>query len=544
MPRELMAIFSILPLKYKILSIALISALGFASYIAYHFKATQTNDQSLERIQTVNYPILEKVGVIWLELFAARSAMQDAISESEPELVKKAITHQQIIIELLDQITKAAPLYRNTTDKLNQQLDTYIQTTSKLTLGMIEGNMALAEVRQLAKGMNRDYSAFSDSLKEFRKVAHVDFAERLEAAKQEGRLSLTTGMIIALVIVFLICIVSLVIANAITSNLNRIIKELEGMAAGKGDLTVRLETTAQDEIGTLVNRFNAFATHLQLMIKVLANLALGVTKGTEDVQRIAQHTREGIENQQSKIHQVATAITQMAQTSIEVSSNAGQASDATQQANTESESSQQIVQQNIQGISTLASNIENAQSVIQALANEVEKIASASQDIGNIAEQTNLLALNAAIEAARAGEQGRGFAVVADEVRTLAGRTAESTSEIGNIVQSLLENASQAVEVMEQSKNQAEEAVNQSKNTGLSLNNILQSIATINQMNELVSISAKEQSSVAEEVSENIVRINSFSEQTVDNAQSTAEATKKLSEQAEQLKTIVNEFKV
>ena len=134
--------------------------------------------------------------------------------------------------------------------------------------------------------------------------------------------------------------------------------------------------------------------------------------------------------------------------------------------------------------------------------------------------------------------------MVADEVRTLAGRTAESTSEIGNIVQRLLENASQAVDVMEQSKNQAENAVNQSKNTGVSLESILRSIATINQMNDLVSTSAKEQSNVAEEVSENIVRINSFSEQTVDNAQATAQATQKLSEQAEQLKAIVNEFKV
>lgn len=539
-----MAIFKRLSLKYKIFSIALISALGFASYVAYHFDATQTNDQRLERIQMVNYPILEKVGVIWLELFAARSALQDAISESETSLITQAKNHQKTIEKLLLTVETLAPQYQTNTQTLKGQLKTYIDTASKLTLGLINGEMELGNMRQLAQKMNQDYTAFSTSLKAFRTQAHEDFAQRLDQAKKDSQLSLTTGMIIACVIVLLICIGSLVIANGITSNLFKIIRELEGMATGKGDLTVRLETKAQDEIGTLVNRFNAFATHLQLMIKVLANLALGVTQSTEDVRRIAQHTHEGIENQQSEIQQVATAITQMAQTSMEVSSNAGQASQATQQANDESQSSQQVVQQNIQGISTLAGNIENAQTVIQALANEVEQIATASQDIGNIAEQTNLLALNAAIEAARAGEQGRGFAVVADEVRTLAGRTAASTAEIGNIIQRLLNNATQAVDVMEASKNQAEEAVNQSKNTGLSLQTILKSINTIHQMNQLVTSSAQEQSTVADEVSENIVRINSFSEQTVDDAQSTAKATQKLSEQAEQLKAIVNEFKV
>jgi len=539
-----MPFFSKLSLRYKIFTISLISAIGFACYVAYHFKATAANDQRLEQIQGVNYPVLEKVGAIWVDLFSARSSMQSAISDSEADLIDKAVEHQSKINQRLNDIAKLAPQYKSKTDQLVLELERYITTAKGLTLGMLDGAMSLNDLQVNAKKMHKEYDTFTSNLVAFRDQANQDFVARLDYAKKESALSLTTGMIIAAIIIVVIFTGAYFIANTVTSNLFKIIKELEGMATGKGDLTIRLETKAQDEIGTLVNRFNGFTTHLQLMIKVLANLALGVTESTEKVREIADHTRQGIESQQGEIQQVATAITQMAQTSNEVTNNAAQVLDATDQANSESNSSQQILQQNIQGISLLASNIENAQSVIQALANEVEQIATASQDIGNIAEQTNLLALNAAIEAARAGEQGRGFAVVADEVRTLAGRTAESTAEIGDIVKRLLENTTQAVEVMEQSKNQAEGAVSQSKDTGESLQKILSSIGTINEMNQLVSNSAKEQSNVAEEVSQNIVRINSFSEQTVDNAQSTAQATQKLSEQAEQLKSIVNEFKV
>ena len=519
-----MRFFSTLPLKYKILSIALIGALGFVSYLAFNYNSTQNNTVRLGKIQNINFPILEKTGRIWLLLFEARTAMQTAISDGEISLVEDAKNHQKSIKILLTTIETLEPSYANQIKTLSNGLDLYINSAQLLTVGMINGTIELSKMAAMASEMHSHYKHFTQSLNILRDSAQQDFSDRLMFATQESQQTLTTGLILGISVILLLWVSAWIISSTITRNLYRIIHELEGMSTGKGDLTVRLETDAKDEVGLLVDRFNGFVSHLQLMIKVLANLSNGVTQGAEDVYKIAQHTKTGIE--------------------IEVSRNAIEASTATEQANKESSSSQTVVQKNIQAITHLAEDIETARAVIQTLSEQVQSISAASQDIRSIADQTNLLALNAAIEAARAGEQGRGFAVVADEVRTLAGRTSESTDQIELIINGLLTGTQQAVEVMEKSKSQAYLSVEQSQSTGESLQSILNSINTINQLNALVASSADEQKSVAETVSENIVHIDEFSEQTVDDAKSTAEATQQLSAQAEQLKSIVNEFKV
>ena len=539
-----MQFFSVLSLKYKILSIALIGALGFISYLAFNYQANQNNTVRLEKIQSVNFPVLDLTGQIWLSLFEARNAMQTALAEGELELIADGKVHQNNIDKLLLQIRTLEPIYQNESEQLSKGLAVYMSSAKNLTEGMINGTIELSKMASMANVMHSNYKSFTDSLKKFRERALVDFGKRLEYANQESQMALNTGLILGAIVIVILCISAWLVSQNITKNLFRIIKELEGMSTGKGDLTVRLETKAKDEVGLLVDRFNGFVTHLQLMIKVLTNLSYGVTQGADDVYKIAQHTRKGIENQQHEIQQVATAVAEMSQTAQEVSNNAGEAATATQQANNESENSHNVVQESIHSITHLAEEIESARNVIQKLSEQVQTISSASQDIRSIADQTNLLALNAAIEAARAGEQGRGFAVVADEVRTLAGRTGESTDQIETIISGLLTGAQQAVEVMEKSKDQAYQAVEQSKITGDSLEAIISSIHTINQMNSMVASSTDEQKTVAETVSENIVRIDGFSEQTVEDAKSTSEATENLSAQAEQLKSIVSEFKV
>ena len=256
---------------------------------------------------------------------------------------------------------------------------------------------------------------------------------------------------------------------------------------------------------------------------------------------VAEQTSQGIRQHQSETDQVATAINEMSATVQEVARNASAAAQATQDANTQAGHGQKIVIETINAIERLAQEVEKAAGVIQQLEKDSDRIGSVVDVIKTIADQTNLLALNAAIEAARAGEQGRGFAVVADEVRTLASRTSKSTQEIQSMIEELQNTARNAVKVMEDGRNQAGNGVKQVTRAGQALTEITQAISTISTMNDQIAAASEQQSAVAEEINRNIVNITRVVDDTADGAQQTANAGQELLKLAERLKSLVKQ---
>ena len=259
---------------------------------------------------------------------------------------------------------------------------------------------------------------------------------------------------------------------------------------------------------------------------------------------ITEETSSGVESQKDETVQVASAITQMTATVQEVANNAESATSAAADADSEAKAGNQIVSSTVQAISELATEVESSASVIEKLKGDSENIGAVLDVIKGIAEQTNLLALNAAIEAARAGEQGRGFAVVADEVRTLAQRTQESTAEIENLINALQGGAEEAVTVMTRSRDRASHTVEQAKHAGESLSSITRAVGTILQLNTQIATAAEEQSSVSEEINRNVINIQDISEQTASGAEQTASASAELARLGEQLQNLVGQFKV
>lgn len=356
------------------------------------------------------------------------------------------------------------------------------------------------------------------------------------AASSEVITGMTLGIIIGVIIAFFML-------RMITIPINEAVIAIEDLAEGEGDLTKRLRAEGKSEIMQMSDGFNRFASKVQKLVTQVADGVQNLSLVVKDLSSIVDQTQQGSQQQRAQTEQVASAITAMTTTAEEVSSNANLAAESAQQADKNSKTGQSVVINTIDSINELASEIETGVNVINELEKDVEAIGSVLDVIRGISEQTNLLALNAAIEAARAGEQGRGFAVVADEVRTLASRTQESTTEIQKMINNLQAQASAAVHAITQGRDKARTSVTNASNAGDALNAITQSVATITSMNIQIARASDEQTSMAAEINQNIVNISQVAEQNASASESLSESSNNLALLAEELKGVVSQFK-
>lgn len=350
------------------------------------------------------------------------------------------------------------------------------------------------------------------------------------------------GITVSVMVVMIFAMV--IVAHSITQPLSIVVKTMKTIAEGEGDLTRRLDVTGRDEIAELGTAFNKFVSQIQILVKNAMSATKHLADEVVQLTAIAESTRNGMDQQKQVTNDITVVMRQISSISEDVKINVDSAVQAAHRANDEARSGQQIVMDTISSIGSVDSEVEKVANVIVRLKKDSEDIGQVLDVIRGIAEQTNLLALNAAIEAARAGEQGRGFAVVADEVRTLATRTHKSTQEIHGMIECLQKGAIEAEDVMTVSQSSVNGSVEQAGKAGTSLAAITQTIATIMQMNNRISQAAVNQHDFADEINQNISDVASVCEDTAANVGKTYAAIKRLSEQANDLNGLLARFKV
>ncbi len=349
---------------------------------------------------------------------------------------------------------------------------------------------------------------------------------------------------VALVVLLLIAAAGMLLANTILRPLNLMKANLDDIAAGEGDLTRRLTITSHDELGELAGSFNRFVDKIHGLVRQISEMTTQLTGLVHQVSDQAQRSDQAMERQRHETDQVATAINEMSAAAQEVAKSAQNAAVAAQQTDEEGQAAKRVVAGSIEKIHALVDDIRSSGVSLDSLQKDVSSIVSVLGVIRSIAEQTNLLALNAAIEAARAGEAGRGFAVVADEVRALASRTQISTQEIQGMIDRLQAGTQSAVEAMRRSSEAGDGTSAQANEAGASLDTMAQLIATINSMNAQIASAAEEQTAVAEEINRSVHQIAVAVDNVADETQQGAQTSRSLADLGQRLGGLVGQFRI
>ena len=349
--------------------------------------------------------------------------------------------------------------------------------------------------------------------------------------------------VIAAALILMLVVVAVLFRRTVGLRLMDLANRMKNIAT-ENDLTRRIEVKGKDEISSMSEYFNLFLNNIHSTVTEVANVSSSVADSINELSEMTNVVSQGASRQQEDTSSIASAVTEMSVTSANVNQSASNAVSETSTTGESAKNGKEIVNQTVNSIHDLSKEVSSAAEVIQDLAHQADKIGTVLDVIRGIAEQTNLLALNAAIEAARAGEQGRGFAVVADEVRTLASRTQESTEEIQAMIESLQTGTRQAVAVMDNGQSKAEKTVEMATTAGESLDVIVESVNQISILNNEIANAVNEQQMTTDAVSQNVVMIQTVAEETANSSSIASNSSNQMSEQSAKLQSLMSQFKV
>jgi methyl-accepting chemotaxis protein len=379
---------------------------------------------------------------------------------------------------------------------------------------------------------------------EFRADAYEDFQSSLAQTRKDNETTTRVGIILCLLLVALVAIGSWLVISSIMRNVHGVINSLQGIALGDGDLTRRVSVEANDEIGVMTALFNSFLDKLQRTIRLIVEAASPLEHMSKELYCLTQGAQENSSSQQSHTESISRDIQIITSSIQEVAHRSRLASDEAGAASKQADAARQSIGSLSSSVNDLGANVMGAVEAMQHLEQETQQVGSVLTVIRDIAEQTNLLALNAAIEAARAGEQGRGFAVVADEVRNLAQKTATSTEEIQQIIQRLQNSANGVLDVMTVNGEKAQGSIERSQQATRMLDVIAKAVAQIHELNVDIAQFTQEQIGLSNSIQQEIAVLQGDAQVTAGGAKATARLGEHLIITGDRLRAVTEQFRV
>jgi methyl-accepting chemotaxis protein len=539
-------------LRLKMLLPVLLMAVIFSGLAIYNVllfnKQAAINDQLNDQITPVMNSLedayrdyYQVVGASYAMLVANGELVEFEKQKFEFEdNAYNAVPRVEVVQQLIDQGILDS--------RFQPYLDTLLSNTKQFVAGyeamfadpeqsMVVFSQDKGRLVDLFTTMRSDLKVILDEMERLQDQARIDS----DKAVKEAEFAIEVGTLAAIVIALAL---AAWVTRLIVSPIQRLEQSMADIASGEGDLTRRVEVTSGDEIGRLGQSFNLFVGKIQTTVTEVIESTTQVRQQTQELITLASEITESSQSQQQESDMVATAINEMRVTSENVSQNAQEAAQATDRSAEEAAVANQGIGDTVTSIQGLATEISAAEESVQRLNQDVTNIVSVLDVIRGIAEQTNLLALNAAIEAARAGEQGRGFAVVADEVRSLASKTQESTGDIQTMIERLQEGTSVVVHAMESSRSTSEKTISLVQSASTALGEISSSVGIINEMNTHIATAASQQTSVSGELNASIQKIAEDSHKMAEIIKRAEGACVGLEQRCQSLDDVVGQFRV
>lgn len=535
---------SSLKISQKLGLLVSIAILAFLISQGFAFMTERSNSERLSEVKDRLYPTLELTTINEGQLKLMEQQISGAVTTGDDQQLEATRAYRDTIATNMKKIAELSPAQADTIRKLSRDLDNYYDNATRMATTIINGTADFSRIGDDAARNAERLEQLQAGLKTMLETNRAQFQSAISETVEASSNAQTLALIILVVTVIVLIAISLVIGRSISSSLTQIIDSLKNMASGEGDLTQRLNYEGRDELRELVDQFNLFVAKLHKSFATISDDVSSLNTATGHLTNASQANLKRISSQAQAISSTRNSVDELVKSVEEVAGFASSASDQTQDAARFAQSGQEKVQNNVSTIRDLVHEIENTAGLVNQFDEFSARVGGLLDTIQTVAEQTNLLALNAAIEAARAGEHGRGFAVVADEVRGLAVRTHKATEEIQGVISELSKLSSSAVTSMKSSVNKAHEGVEATTESGEILSRILQNVQQISELNEQIAAATYEQSTTFNEVTTYMTDMHRNAEAVMESTDELDSVSRDIQSVSNGLQTVAGQFRV